>query len=153
MRGDTQPDTVAYFRQLEERFVQLGLEIQLTNRELFLIRGPEGSENQEACNVRTLHELEAYLRGVEAMEQCRIPVFMMNQIPQVDVPFTSVKVEASPAPFPEVVLVNAYHLEKASEKLARLKDLTRHEVSYSKGARQQIDQLFGEIQELIAIGD
>jgi len=73
-------------------------------------------------------------------------------IPNIDIPLEQVEVKANPAPFP-AVLANADDLELACEKLKHLKDLTRHEVSFSKGARAQIDQLFEEIHKLIVVGD
>jgi len=72
MRGETQADVVLYFEILRKRFEELGLYIECT-MEYFLIRGPEDDENREACNVRTLHELEAYLRGVQSVCHDRIP--------------------------------------------------------------------------------
>jgi hypothetical protein len=82
VRGDSHPDAVAYYRQLEKEFKKLGLRIELTNPELFLVRGPENSKKQEAFNARSLQELEAYLRGVEAVMDGRVPAASKGRKPR-----------------------------------------------------------------------
>lgn len=69
-RPETQPSVVMEFAELMLVFGSLGLKVETTS-ELFIVQGGD-SENEESCCLKTVGELRAYLRGVEAAQLKRI---------------------------------------------------------------------------------